>query len=72
MTSEHVWLAQRQRELEALDAIIERLSDESDNHAIRGAGTHGRTLLPLTPVATDGAHQQLLTPQQPERNDRHG
>lgn len=62
MSSQHVWLAQRQRELSALDAIIERLTNEAENLAVRGAGTTGRVVLSITPIATSGAHHQLITP----------
>lgn len=59
----HVWLAQRNEEIAALDVIIDRPSDEeanlaAGNVAVRGARVGGRRLLPLTPV-TDGAHHTL-------------
>ena len=64
MGPDHIWLAQRNKEIAALTMIIERLTDEEANLseesiAVRGAGVGGRTLLPLTPV-TDGAHHTTL------------
>lgn len=64
MGADHIWLSQRHKEIAALDVIIERLTDDesnltSQNVAVRGAGTGGRRLLPLTPV-TDGAHHTIL------------
>lgn len=64
MGPDHIWLAQRSKEIAALNMIIERLTDEEgnlseDSIAVRGAGVGGRRLLPLTPV-TDGAHDTAL------------
>jgi hypothetical protein len=44
MGPEHVWLSQRRREQQALDAIITRLHQpELSGHAIRAPGTSART-----------------------------
>ncbi|RFZ63189.1 Tyrosine recombinase XerC [Mycobacterium marinum] len=60
LTDDNVWIAARLRELHSLEAILERLaSEQSDtNPAISGAGTRKR--LPLTPIATRGAHDSAL------------
>ncbi len=51
MSTEHVWLAQRNREHRALHAIIERLnSPELSGNAVRGAGASART----HPCASEG------------------
>lgn len=61
MGPDHIWLTQRHRELDALQAIIDRLTTEPTDQAIKGAGItpDGRPLLNLTP-ATDGAHHTTL------------
>jgi hypothetical protein len=44
MSTEHVWLQQRNREQHALHAIIERLKPpELSGNAVRGAGASART-----------------------------
>ena len=51
MSTEHVWLQQRNREQQALNAIIERLnSPELSGSAVRGAGAIART----HPSASEG------------------
>ena len=51
MSTEHVWLQQRDREQRALHTIIERLnSPELSGNAVRGAGASART----HPSASEG------------------
>jgi integrase len=60
LTDDNVWIRERLRELNSLDAILERLAaDETPhNEAIAGAGTARR--LPLQVIATRGAHDSAL------------
>ena len=60
LTDDNVWIRERLRELNSLDAILERLAaDEALHHeAIAGAGTARR--LPLEVIATRGAHDSAL------------
>ncbi|MBI2706597.1 MAG: transposase, partial [Actinobacteria bacterium] len=60
LTDDNVWIRERLRELNSLDAILERLkADEATHHeAIAGAGTARR--LPLQVIATRGAHDSAL------------
>ncbi|AYE98115.1 tyrosine-type recombinase/integrase [Mycobacterium kansasii] len=60
LTDDNVWIAARLRELHSLEAILDRLAAEQSDTAawISGAGTHKR--LPLTPIATRGAHDSAL------------
>lgn len=60
LTDDNVWIRERLRELNSLEAILDRLvADEAThNEAIAGAGTARR--LPLQVVATRGAHDSAL------------
>jgi len=60
LTDDNVWIRERLRELNSLDAILERLAAEETSHheAIAGAGTARR--LPLQVIATRGAHDSAL------------
>lgn len=59
LTDDNIWVHERLRELSSLAAIIDRISTEhAVNAAIAGAGTAHR--IPLTPVATRGAHDSAL------------
>lgn len=60
LTDDNVWIRERLRELNSLDAILDRLrTDEvASNEAITGAGTARR--LPLQVIATRGAHDSAL------------
>lgn len=60
LTDDNVWIRERLRELNSLEAILERLTDEEATHseAIAGAGTGKR--LPLQVIATRGAHDSAL------------
>lgn len=60
LTDDNVWVRERLRELNSLDAILERLTadESSPNEAITGAGTAKR--LPLQVIATRGAHDSAL------------
>jgi len=60
LTDDNVWIRERLRELNSLEAILERLDADKDapNEAIAGAGTAKR--LPLQVIATRGAHDSAL------------
>lgn len=60
LTNDNVWIRERLRELNSLEALLERLAHEEAAHteAIAGAGTGKR--LPLQVIATRGAHDSAL------------
>ena len=59
LTDDNVWIRERLRELNSLDAILERIAAAEDDHAaIARAGTARR--LPLQVIATRGAHDSAL------------
>jgi hypothetical protein len=60
LTDDNVWIRERLRELNSLDAILARLAADDATHtaAISGAGTAHR--LPLQVIATRGAHDSAL------------
>jgi hypothetical protein len=61
LTDDNVWIRERLRELNSLDAILERIAAAdltAPNDAIAGAGTAKR--LPLQVIATRGAHDSAL------------
>jgi hypothetical protein len=60
LTDDNVWIRERLRELNSLDAILERLATDeaAPNETITGAGTAKR--LPLQVIATRGAHDSAL------------
>ncbi|MFC5937579.1 transposase, partial [Mycobacterium bouchedurhonense] len=60
LTDDNVWIRERLRELNSLQAILERLAADAGTpeSAISGAGTFRR--LPLHVIATRGAHDSAL------------
>lgn len=60
LTDDNVWIRERLRELNSLDAILERLAADEATHnaAITGAGTAKR--LPIQVIATRGTHDSAL------------
>lgn len=59
MTPENIWMTGRRRELNSLDAIIDRLESEDTDSVVAGAGTAGRTPDTIR-IDTDGAHHAAL------------
>lgn len=65
LTDDNVWVANRQREIASLDAIIDRLRSEEDTDTtVGGAGTNNR--LPQLHITTKGSHESALR----KANDR--
>lgn len=60
LTDDNIWIRERVRELNSLEAILERLATDDTAHheAIARAGTARR--LPLHVIATRGAHDSAL------------
>lgn len=63
MSAEHVWLAERTREIDAITTIIDRLTDDSTDTAVRAAGVNPGRVLPIRPVTSGAHHATLDAPQ---------
>lgn len=63
MSAEHVWLAERTREIDAITTIIRRLTDDSTDTAVRAAGVNPGRVLPIRPVTSGAHHATLDAPQ---------
>ena len=68
LTDDNVWIRERLRELNSLQAILERLAADDPTHpaAVAGPGTAAR--LPVQVIATRGAHDSAVRKADPRRS----
>ena len=60
LTDDNVWIRERLRELNSLDAILERIAAAEDAQRRDRRRRHRASRLPLQVIATRGAHDSAL------------